>query len=279
MKTFKELREEAWELATSRWLLRLVAVCCFLGAIALAVLIPLVWFYEANDIQTWGAFMETQARMKQSGLDVTVASSQQFWSMTWASGFQTFLEDLLQGIMMFGITTFVLTKAARNDDKDWFACAFGGFRIPLETLWLILLMLIRIALWTLLFIIPGIIAMFRYSMAWFVKVEHPEYSAGQCLAESGRLMNGHKFDFFCFCLSYFGWLLLAVFTLMIGASLARESSLTGGMLLLAGFALTVFVMAYIEFGKTRFYIELKRISGNKTDNPAAVDNSATVVES
>ena len=66
---------------------------------------------------------------------------------------------------------------------------------------------------------------------------------------------------------------------MIGASLVRESSLTGGMLLLSGFALTVFVMAYIEFGKTRFYIELKRISGNKTDNPAAVDNSAPVVES
>lgn len=273
MKSFKELRQEAWEIATSRWTLRLAVVVTVLVAIMLAVLIPLVSFYEANDIQTWGMFFETQMKMKQSGLDVTVASSQQFWSMTWASGLQSFLEYLFQGIMMFGTITFILTKAVRNDEKGWFACVFRGFKIPLETLWLVVLMSVRILLWTLLFVIPGIIAAFRYSLAWYVKVEHPEYSAGRCLAESGRLMKGHKFDFFCFGLSYLGWLFLAIFTLMFGAVLSAAIPLAGAVLMLPGLALMVFVMAYVAFGHARFYIELKRISENKTDN------SATVVES
>ena len=279
MKSFKELRQEAWEIATTRWTFRLIAVFGSLAAIMLVVLLSLISFYESNEIQTWGMFFETQARMKQSGLDVSVASAQQFWSMTWASGLQTFLEYLFQGIMTFGIITFTLTKALRNDEKHWFACAFCGFKIPLETLWLTLLMAVRIMLWALLFIIPGIIAAFRYSVAWYVKVEHPGYSAGECLAESGRLMKGHKLDFFCFGLSYFGWFLLAAFVLMIGASLVSVIPPVGALLMLPGFALVVFVSAYVAFGHARFYLELKRISGNKTDNPAAVDNSATVVES
>lgn len=279
MKTFKELRREAWEIATTRWTFRFVVVGASLIAIMLAALIPLVNFYEANDIQTWGMFFETQARMEQSGLDVSVASAQQFWSMTWASALQTFVEYLFQGIFAFGMISFVLTKAVRNDDQGWFGSAFRGFRIPLETLWLVLLMFVRIMLWALLFIIPGIIAAFRYSVAWYVKVEHPEYSAGECLAESGRLMKGHKFDFFCFGLSYFGWFLLAAFVLMIGASLVSVIPPVGALLMLPGFALVVFVSAYVAFGHARFYLELKRISENKTDNPAAVDNSATVVES
>lgn len=265
MKSFKELRQEAWEIATTRWTLRFAVVLFSHLAIMLAVLIPLISFYESNDIQTWGMFFETQAKMKQSGLDVSVASAQQFWTMTWASGFQTFLEYLLQGIMIFGVLTFILTKALRNDEKCWFGCAFRGFRIPLETLWLVVLMAVRIMLWTLLFIIPGIIAMFRYSVAWYVKVEHPEYSAGKCLAESGRLMKGHKFDFFCFGLTYFGWLLLGLITLILGIVLS--SSTVIGLPLLPGIALMVFVTAYIAFGHARFYIELKRISENKTDNP------------
>ncbi len=68
MKTFKELREEAWELATTRWTFRFVVVVVSLIAIMFATMIPLVNFYEANDIQTWGMFAETQMKMKRHSL-------------------------------------------------------------------------------------------------------------------------------------------------------------------------------------------------------------------
>ena len=72
------------------------------------------------------------------------------------------------------------------------------------------------ALWGLLFIIPGIIAGYRYAMAPFIQAEHPEYTATESITASKELMYGHKFDLFCLDLSFIGWAILCVFTLGIG---------------------------------------------------------------
>lgn len=71
-------------------------------------------------------------------------------------------------------------------------------------------------LWTLLFIIPGIIATYRYAMAPFIQAEHPEYSASESIAASKKMMSGHKWELFCLDLSFIGWALLCIFTLGIG---------------------------------------------------------------
>ena len=47
-------------------------------------------------------------------------------------------------------------------------------------------------LWSLLFVIPGIVAAYRYSMAFYVLYDHPEMSAMDCIRESKRLMRGNK---------------------------------------------------------------------------------------
>ena len=74
-----------------------------------------------------------------------------------------------------------------------------------------------ISLWSLLFIIPGIIAAYRYSMAPFIMSEHPEMTPSQALKASSELMNGYKWDLFCLGLSFIGWAILNVFTLGIGS--------------------------------------------------------------
>ena len=71
-------------------------------------------------------------------------------------------------------------------------------------------------LWTMLFIIPGIIKAFSYAMTPYILVEHPEMSANQAINESMRLMKGHKFDLFYLYLSFIGWGILSVLTLGIG---------------------------------------------------------------
>lgn len=74
-----------------------------------------------------------------------------------------------------------------------------------------------IVLWSLLFVIPGIIKAFSYAMTPYILVEHPEMSINQAIDESRRLMKGHKFDFFYLELSFIGWVILSsVFTLGIG---------------------------------------------------------------
>ena len=72
------------------------------------------------------------------------------------------------------------------------------------------------ALWMLLFIIPGIIASYRYAMAPFIMAEHPEYTPLESINASKELMYGHKFELFCLELSFIGWAILCLFTLGIG---------------------------------------------------------------
>lgn len=72
-------------------------------------------------------------------------------------------------------------------------------------------------LWSLLFLIPGIVAAFRYAMAPFILAEHPGMRPSQAIQASKEVMTGHKWELFCLYLSFFGWMLLSAFTLGIGS--------------------------------------------------------------
>ena len=71
-------------------------------------------------------------------------------------------------------------------------------------------------LWTLLFIIPGIIKSLSYSMTPFIMAENPDMTASEAINASKELMRGHKMDLFLLGLSFIGWSLLSALTLGIG---------------------------------------------------------------
>ncbi len=79
-----------------------------------------------------------------------------------------------------------------------------------------LVMSLFIVLWSLLFIVPGIIATYRYAMVPYLMAEFPELKTMDAIRESKRLMQGNKWRLFCLQMSFFGWALLCVFTLGIG---------------------------------------------------------------
>lgn len=72
-------------------------------------------------------------------------------------------------------------------------------------------------LWTLCFIIPGIMAAYSYSMAHFIANDHPEMTAREALTASKEMMKGHRWRLFCLEFSFLGWDLLAGLTLGIGS--------------------------------------------------------------
>ncbi|MGX8774530.1 MAG: DUF975 family protein [Bacillota bacterium] len=74
---------------------------------------------------------------------------------------------------------------------------------------------IFLMLWTLLFIVPGIIKAYSYRMVPFILRDHPEMTASEVITESRRLMDGQKWNVFVFDLSYIGWWLLSILTLGI----------------------------------------------------------------
>ena len=73
-----------------------------------------------------------------------------------------------------------------------------------------------IILWTLCFLIPGIMAGYSYSMAHFIANDHPEMTAGEVITASKEMMRGHRWRLFCLEISFIGWALLSAFTLGLG---------------------------------------------------------------
>jgi uncharacterized membrane protein len=73
-----------------------------------------------------------------------------------------------------------------------------------------------ISLWSLLFFVPGIIAVYNYAMVRYIQAENPEMPARNVLAYSKALMYGNRWRLFCLKMSFFGWTLLCVLSFGIG---------------------------------------------------------------
>lgn len=71
------------------------------------------------------------------------------------------------------------------------------------------------SLWSLLFVIPGIIKALSYSMSMFILAENPGMPALEAIDRSKKMMDGHKADLFVLGLSFIGWFLLGSVTLGI----------------------------------------------------------------
>ena len=81
-----------------------------------------------------------------------------------------------------------------------------------------------VALWSMLFVIPGIIAAYRYSFAMLNLCENPELGVMEALNLSKQQTNGYKMQLFLLQLSFIGWSLLVlgiflIYELLIAALL------------------------------------------------------------
>ena len=116
-------------------------------------------------------------------------------------------EFLVMGALTCGFAMFMLAFFRSKNIN--YTLNLEGFSMFGKAFCLYLLYSIKIALWGLLFVIPGIIATFRYSQCFYIRVDNPDLSASQCINESKRLMRGNKGKLFCLNLSFFGWAFLA----------------------------------------------------------------------
>ena len=121
---------------------------------------------------------------------------------------------LLGGAFEFGIATFSLA-IARQENAN-FKMLFSGFKYFGKTLGLYLLMTLFIFLWTLLLIIPGIIAVISYSLAFFIMSDNPSIGIMEAINKSEKMMFGYKWKFFILNLRFIGWIILCILSLGIG---------------------------------------------------------------
>ena len=72
-------------------------------------------------------------------------------------------------------------------------------------------------LWTMLLIIPGIIASYSYAMTDYILAENPELTAKEAIERSKDMMEGNRWRLFCLEISFIGWGILSLLTLGIGS--------------------------------------------------------------
>ncbi len=76
-------------------------------------------------------------------------------------------------------------------------------------------MMIYVILWSLLLIIPGIMAMYAYAMTFFILVDNPDMKLNDAIDKSRYMMEGKRWKFFCLIMRFFGWIILVSLTLGI----------------------------------------------------------------
>lgn len=124
-----------------------------------------------------------------------------------------------------------------NEEKPRFSGLGFGFKNCWEQSALLgFLKGLLLLLWSMLFVIPGIIKSYSYSMANYVMADEPDINALDAITKSRKLMRGYKFSLFILDLSFFFWYLLTAITFGIA---------------------TIYVTPYIESTKANFYLNVK----------------------
>ncbi|MBR4150008.1 MAG: DUF975 family protein [Firmicutes bacterium] len=114
---------------------------------------------------------------------------------------------MVAGPLSLGLAFYFLRVFRMQEHRT--KLLFDGFSHFRNALGVYVMVMIRIFLWSFLFIIPGIIAAFRFSMAFFVLADDPEKDPLTCLRESDMMMRGNKTNLLYILAGFIGWYILA----------------------------------------------------------------------
>lgn len=136
------------------------------------------------------------------------------WLLFWLLDSLSGINLIIGGPLSLGISALFL-KIYRGQDFQ-VEEMFSGFNDFARSLTAYLLIMLYVLLWSLLLIVPGIIAAISYSMTFFIMAEDPHISATEAMRQSKEMMRGHKEEYFWLMLSFTGWFILSCFTFGLG---------------------------------------------------------------
>ena len=148
--------------------------------------------------------------------------------------------------MIYGFINVIVINYSGN--KPAVKDLFGGFKYFWKLFVLHLLVSIYTILWSLLFIVPGIIKGLSYSKAFHIFYDDPSLSPRECIKQSMELMDGNKWKYFCLEFGYIGWYILCALTLGV---------------------LTLWVTPKVETAAYIFYEELIKKEKEETEDEMA----------
>ena len=104
-------------------------------------------------------------------------------------------------------------------------------------------------LWSLLFVIPGIVKAYSYSMSMYILAENKDKPALECINESKKMTYGYKMKLFVLELSFIGWILLGCITFGIAY---------------------IWVIPYINTTHANAYNSLKPVKAEAVEDPVVI---------
>ena len=171
------------------------------------------------------------------------------------------------GLLVVNIVALVVTPVLSVSCNHYFIRLRDGEEIGvirglterlnlfLRALWLHVIMFVKIFLWSLLLVIPGIIAAIRYSMAPYYLAEHPEMKAREAIRKSKETMKHLKMSYFMLQLSFIGWnLLVSLVQLWL-------TGISPMIALVAAQFLSLMVSTYLSASNAVFYCAATREGG------------------
>lgn len=189
ISTNKELMAQARQSLTGKWGMAVGAFFVYIMIVMIISMFGMGW-----DLIT-GAFSES--------------------SLSQFSPVSTGLSLIIGGPFMLGVCILTLAISRGSEDAKM-EQIFEGFSSFVKAFITYFVMNIFILLWTLLLIIPGIIASLAYSMTFFIMTDEPDINPIDAIRKSREMMNGYKWKFFCLNLRFLGWAILCLFTMGIG---------------------------------------------------------------
>ena len=185
---------------------------------------------------------------------------------------------VIGGAGKLGYATFNL-KLVDNKDVA-LADLFSQFHRLGDGFCMNFLMGLYTLLWTLLFIIPGLIKTYSYAMTPYILAENPGMTATDAITESRRIMDGNKWRLFCLGFSFIGWGLLCaaptLIALFIVSRIAIETQSLAVLLWvipasIPSFIGSLFLTPYQEAAWAAFY---RDVSGTIVAPNAALPESS-----
>lgn len=126
-----------------------------------------------------------------------------------------FLGIIASSYVTYSVLSMFIDVANNQQPNIEKTLLIGVKEQPLKAPLLFIVVSIFTVLWTLLFIIPGIVKAYAYSLTTYILIQQKDIQTMDAIRLSQERMNGKKMQLFLLDLSYGGWYVLSLFTLGI----------------------------------------------------------------
>lgn len=226
MLTSKELRTKAWESLKGKYWIAFAAslitgILASIASGASTLATNLIKIPATVDVTKLDSVMQTGAVVIAS-----IAAGVSILGLIWSI--------FVSIPVSIGSCNFFIKN---TDSKPAISEIFSGFKTKyMRNIGTMILVTIKTFLWTLLFIVPGIIKSFEYAIIPYILADNSEITYKEAFAKAKEMMTGNKWRLFKLEFSFIGWALLCIPTFGIGV---------------------FFLAPYMEAAMAEFYVELK----------------------